>query len=134
MGLPGFEPGTPGSEGRGYKRGFPAETTVWKHYGKMIINDGIYYDNLETPRLESLIASEEHYLYVVDRVLSKAIRVRYEKGVLKPLEPVELHEGEELVVFIRKRRVREVLDRYVGLFGRASVEELKKYEEEAQAQ
>ncbi len=66
--------------------------------------------------------------------MSKAIRVRYEKGVLKPLEPVELQEGEELVVFIRKHRVSEVLDKYVGLFGKASVEELKEYEEEAQAQ
>ncbi len=66
--------------------------------------------------------------------MSKAIRVRYERGVLKPLEPVELHEGEEVVVFIRKRRVSEVLDKYVGLFGKASVEELREYEEEAQAQ
>ena len=66
--------------------------------------------------------------------LSRVIRVRYEKGMLKPLEPVDLGEGEEVLVFIRKRGVREVLDRYVGLFGRATVEELKKYEEEAQAQ
>ncbi len=67
--------------------------------------------------------------------MPKAIRVKYENGILKPLEPVELHEGEEvIVVFIRKRRVREVLDKYVGLFGKASVEELKEYEEEAQAQ
>jgi len=65
--------------------------------------------------------------------LSKVIRVRYEKDVLKPLEPVELEEGEELVVFIRKRRAGEVLEEYVGIFGRADVEELKKYEEEAQA-
>ena len=53
---------------------------------------------------------------------------------MKPLEPVELQEGEELVVFIRKRRVSEILDKYVGLFGKADVKELKKYEEEAQAQ
>ncbi len=66
--------------------------------------------------------------------LLKVIRVKYEKGVLKLLEPVELEEGEELVIFIRKRRVSEVLEKYVGMFGRASVEELKKYEEEAQAQ
>ncbi|MCE4614404.1 MAG: antitoxin family protein [Desulfurococcales archaeon] len=66
--------------------------------------------------------------------MSNIIRVRYEKGVLKPLEPVELQEGEELVVFIRKHRVSEILDKYVGLFGKAAVEELKKYEEEAQAQ
>jgi len=66
--------------------------------------------------------------------LSKVVRVRYENGVLKPLEPLELREGEELVIFIRKRRVSEVLEKYVGIFGRADVEELKKYEEEAQAQ
>jgi len=66
--------------------------------------------------------------------LSKVIRVKYENGVLKPLEPVELREGEELVVFIRKRRVGEVLKKYVGMFGRADTEELRKYEEEAQVQ
>ncbi len=66
--------------------------------------------------------------------MSKVVRARYENGVLKPLEPLELREGEELVIFIRKRRVSEVLEKYVGIFGRADVEELKKYEEEAQAQ
>ena len=30
--------------------------------------------------------------------MSKVIRVRYENGVLKPLEPLELEEGEELLV------------------------------------
>ncbi|ADM28496.1 Protein of unknown function DUF104 [Ignisphaera aggregans DSM 17230] len=64
--------------------------------------------------------------------MARAIRVRYEKGVLKPLEPVELHEGEELVVIIRRRRVREVLDKYIGMLGEAGSEELRKYEEEAQ--
>ncbi len=66
--------------------------------------------------------------------LTKVIRVKYEKGVLKPLEPVEFREGEELVIFIRRRRVSEVLEEYVGIFGKADVEELRKYEEEAQAQ
>jgi len=66
--------------------------------------------------------------------MSKVIRVRYENGVLKPLEPIELKDGEEVMVFIRKRRIGEVLDKYVGMFGEASVEELKQYEEEAQAQ
>jgi len=64
----------------------------------------------------------------------KVIRVRYENGVLKPLEPVELREGEEFVVIIRRRRVREVLSKYIGMLGEASSEELKKYEEEAQMQ
>jgi len=66
--------------------------------------------------------------------LPRVVRVRYEKGALKPLEPLEFREGEELVIFIRKRRVSEVLEKYVGIFGKADVEELKKYEEEAQAQ
>ncbi|BAN89679.1 antitoxin family protein [Aeropyrum camini] len=35
--------------------------------------------------------------------MSKAIRVKYEKGVLKPLEPVDLREGEELVVVVRDK-------------------------------
>jgi len=35
--------------------------------------------------------------------VSKAIRVRYEKGVLKPLEPVDLREGEEFVVVVRDK-------------------------------
>jgi predicted DNA-binding antitoxin AbrB/MazE fold protein len=65
---------------------------------------------------------------------AKVLRARYENGVLKPLEPVDLRDGEEVIVFIRRRSVREVLDKYVGLFGKASVEELKQYEEEAQAQ
>jgi predicted DNA-binding antitoxin AbrB/MazE fold protein len=64
---------------------------------------------------------------------AKVLRARYENGVLKPLEPVDLRDGEEVIVFIRRRSVREVLDKYVGLFGKASVEELKQYEEEAQA-
>jgi len=67
-------------------------------------------------------------------IMFRVIRAKYEKGVLKPLEPIELEEGEELVIFIRKRRVGEVLEKYVGIFGRADVEELKRYEEEAQAQ
>ncbi|MEL9909037.1 MAG: antitoxin family protein [Desulfurococcus sp.] len=66
--------------------------------------------------------------------MAKVIRAKYEKGVLKPLEPLELNDGEEVIVFIRKRRVGEVLDKYVGIFGEASVEELKLYEEEAQVQ
>ncbi len=33
--------------------------------------------------------------------MSKVIRVRYEKGVLKPLEPLELMEGEEVQVILK---------------------------------
>ncbi len=35
--------------------------------------------------------------------MSRVIRVRYEKGVLKPLEPLKLGEGEEVDVVIKRR-------------------------------
>ncbi|RLE85435.1 MAG: hypothetical protein DRJ41_01220 [Thermoprotei archaeon] len=66
--------------------------------------------------------------------LSRAIKVRYERGVFRPLEKVDFREGEELVVFVRKRRVSEVLDKYAGIFGEADVGELRSLEEKAQAQ
>ena len=34
--------------------------------------------------------------------MSKVIRARYEGGVLRPLEPLDLEEGEILLVAIRK--------------------------------
>lgn len=35
--------------------------------------------------------------------MSKAIRAKYEKGVLKPLEKLELNEGEEVEVVVHRR-------------------------------
>lgn len=35
--------------------------------------------------------------------MSKVIRVRYEKGVLKPLEPLEMKEGEEAQVIVKTK-------------------------------
>jgi len=55
--------------------------------------------------------------------LSKVVRARYEKGVLKPLEPVELREGEEVLVRI-ERSLREKLKDLVGVLGESSEEEL----------
>ncbi len=34
--------------------------------------------------------------------MSRVVRVRYEKGVLKSLEPIGLREGEEVLVKIEK--------------------------------
>ncbi len=48
--------------------------------------------------------------------MSKVIRVRYEKGVLRPLEPLELREGEEVKVVLEEdiiefaRRIRKYAD------------------------
>ena len=66
--------------------------------------------------------------------MSKVIRVRYEKGMLRPLDRVDFKEGDVLVIFVRKRRVKEVLDRYKGILGEADVRELEALEEEAQVQ
>jgi len=65
--------------------------------------------------------------------MAKAIRVRYENGVLKPLEKLDLKEGEELEIIIR-RKIDIVLEKYTGIFGKADVKELQELEEEAQYQ
>ena len=44
--------------------------------------------------------------------MQKTIEVVYEKGVFKPLKPVELIEGERMKVKIEERR--GVLERYAG--------------------
>ena len=43
--------------------------------------------------------------------MSKVIRVRYEKGVLKPLEPLDLHEGEEVRVQVLPEEFPELVDK-----------------------
>ncbi len=58
--------------------------------------------------------------------MSKAIRARYENGVLKPLEPLELREGEEVTIRI-ERSLREKLKDLIGALGRSSDEELERY-------
>ena len=45
--------------------------------------------------------------------MSKVIRVRYEKGVLKPLEPLSLEEGEEVEVVIQPSE--SVAERFYGI-------------------
>jgi len=58
--------------------------------------------------------------------LSKAIRARYEKGILRPLDNIEFKEGEELEVIIVRRSFRgfqEEADRYKFKVDRDVVEE-----------
>ena len=59
--------------------------------------------------------------------------MRYENGVLKPLEPVELREGEEYKVVVEED-IDELIKKYKGVLGKSSVEEFWELEEEAQAQ
>jgi len=58
--------------------------------------------------------------------MSRVIRVRYENGVFKPLEPVELPEGKELFVKIIdvEERIKK-LRRYRGILGKASEKEIE---------
>ncbi len=65
--------------------------------------------------------------------MSKAICARYENGILKPLEPVDLEEGEEITVVI-KRDIEKVLRKYLGVLGETSFEELMELKEKAQFQ
>ncbi len=66
--------------------------------------------------------------------MSKVVRVRYEDGVLKPLEPVDLREGEEriaVLVPVGKER-RRILRKYRGILGKASQEEIEELLAEAE--
>ncbi len=65
--------------------------------------------------------------------MARAVRAKYENGVLKPLDRVDLEEGEVVEIAIR-RSVHKVLDRYTGILGEAKVDELRELEEEAQCQ
>ncbi len=58
--------------------------------------------------------------------MSKVVRVRYEKGVLRPLVDVEFREGEELdVIIVRKNfsGFREEASKYKFRVDRDVVEE-----------
>jgi len=59
--------------------------------------------------------------------VSLTVRAVYEKGVLRLLEKVNLKDGEEVVVVIKKK---PSIDRFVGVLGKASAKELESYEEE----
>jgi len=45
--------------------------------------------------------------------LSKVIKVKYEKGVLKPLEPLNLEEGEEFQILIQPSE--SVAEKFYGI-------------------
>ncbi len=62
--------------------------------------------------------------------MARVIRVRYENGVLKPLEKLDLREGEEINIVV----VRRNLSKYRGVLGKASYEELRELEVEAHYQ
>ena len=60
-------------------------------------------------------------------MVSIIIRARYENGVLRPLGDLDLAEGEEVIIVVKKR---PNIDKFVGVLGKASAKELQAYEEE----
>ena len=65
--------------------------------------------------------------------MSRVIRVKYEKGVLKPLEPLVLREGEEVEIVIKhrtfeKKDYRELVD-YLARLPKGKIELLELAEE-----
>ncbi|ADM27625.1 Protein of unknown function DUF104 [Ignisphaera aggregans DSM 17230] len=67
--------------------------------------------------------------------MARTIRVRYEKGVLKPLEPVELNEGEEVIIRIeRLEERRKIVEEFYGKRGSAPKDILDEFMLEAEIQ
>ncbi len=46
--------------------------------------------------------------------MSRVVRARYEEGVLKLLDEVDIEGGEEVVISIIKRGIRSALHKYKG--------------------
>jgi len=59
-------------------------------------------------------------------VVLRVIRARYEGGMLKPLEPLQLREGEEVLIAIlpSDEERRMVVEKYKGFMGKALKREL----------
>ena len=60
--------------------------------------------------------------------MQKTIEVVYEKGVFKPLKPVELEEGIKIPIKIGKS---DILKKYRGILGKVDEKLLKEFELEA---
>ena len=45
----------------------------------------------------------------------KVVRVKYENGVLKPLEPLGFNEGEELIVEVKGQMSEKGIERFFAI-------------------
>ena len=67
--------------------------------------------------------------------MSRVVKAKYEKGVLKLLEPVQLREGEEVLVRIEKLEDRKkIIEKFYGRRGFAPKELLDELMLEAETQ
>ncbi len=98
-----------------------------------ITNDAIL-DNLETPGLTKVYWLKDQTRMGMLK-LSKVVRARYEKGALRLLEPVQLKEGEEVLVRIESLEDRKkIVEKFYGKLGSAPKELLDEFMLEAEAQ
>ncbi len=68
-------------------------------------------------------------------LLARIVHVRYEKGTLKPLEKLELKEGEEILIQIeRLEERRKLIEEFYGKRGSAPKELLNKFMLETEVQ
>ncbi|MCD6488288.1 MAG: antitoxin family protein [Desulfurococcales archaeon] len=67
--------------------------------------------------------------------MSRVVKAKYENGVLKPLEPIQLKEGEEVLVRVERLEERKkVVEEFYGKRGSAPKELLDEFMLEAEAQ
>ncbi len=78
---------------------------------------------METLRLEKANCFDAYSNIRWSLGLSKIIRVKYENGVLKPLEPLELEEGEEARIQLLPEEFPELMDR-VSIEARSDVDKV----------
>ena len=79
------------------------------------------------------MVSPRSYVFLGVLFVSRVVRARYEKGVLKLLDKVDLEEGKELLVkIIDVEERRRVLEKYRGILGRVDPELLEEAIEEAE--
>ncbi|MEB3759249.1 MAG: antitoxin family protein [Desulfurococcales archaeon] len=60
--------------------------------------------------------------------MSKVVRARYERGVLKPLEPLELEDGVEVILEVREVSGKSGLRRFFGIVKVKESESIKEEE------
>ncbi len=67
--------------------------------------------------------------------MSRMIKAKYEKGILRLLEPVQLREGEEVLVKIERLEDRKrIVEKFYGKRGSAPKKLLDEFMLEAEAQ
>ena len=62
--------------------------------------------------------------------MQKTIEVVYEKGVFKPLEPVELEEGEKMKIRMGEKKRREIDFEPIKLKNKISIEKIEELRSE----